>query len=137
MAQQGLWNVARKKMLQDRGALLLEGGDIVREYKAMHEDKFLGVCFREDVEDIEERRKNREEKAREEESRSGDRKVEREKERTVIKRVCVNLTSSDGFEEFSPADDSGSFGCSWSDLYCDPCRFSECACGAVGCACCD
>ena len=33
----GLWNLAREKMLQDRGALPKEEGDIVREYKAMHE----------------------------------------------------------------------------------------------------
>ena len=31
LAQRGLWNVAREKMLQDRGALLQEEGDIVRE----------------------------------------------------------------------------------------------------------
>ena len=33
MAQKGLWNVASKKMLQDRGALPKEEGDFVREYK--------------------------------------------------------------------------------------------------------
>ena len=38
--QEGLWNVAREKMLQDRGALPSEEGDIVREYKAMHEENF-------------------------------------------------------------------------------------------------
>ena len=45
MAQKGLWNLAREKMLQDRGALL-EEGDIVREYKAMHEENYLGSWLR-------------------------------------------------------------------------------------------
>ena len=38
MAQKGLWNLAREKMLQDSGALRKEEGDVIREYKAMHED---------------------------------------------------------------------------------------------------
>ena len=50
MAQKGLWNLAREKMLQDRGALL-EEGDIVREYKAMHEENYLGSWLREVGED--------------------------------------------------------------------------------------
>ena len=33
-----VWNVAREKMLQDRGALPEEEGDTLRKYKAMHED---------------------------------------------------------------------------------------------------
>ena len=58
-AQKGLWNVAREKMLQDRGALPTEGGDIVRGYKAVHEEKILSSWLREDVEGIEERRTER------------------------------------------------------------------------------
>ena len=38
VAQKGLWNFAREKMLQDRGALPKKDGDIVRECKAMHEE---------------------------------------------------------------------------------------------------
>ena len=34
--RQEQWNFARKKTLQDRGALTKEEGDIAREYKAMH-----------------------------------------------------------------------------------------------------
>ena len=45
----GLWNLAREKMLQDRGALPKEEGDIVRQYKAMHEEKFMSSRPREDV----------------------------------------------------------------------------------------
>ena len=34
MAQKGLWNVARERMLRNRGALREDEGDTVREYKA-------------------------------------------------------------------------------------------------------
>ena len=52
MAQKGL---ARERMLQDRGAVLEEKGDIVREYKAMHEENFLSSWLTEDVEDKKEK----------------------------------------------------------------------------------
>ena len=32
MAQKGLWNLARENMLQDRGALPEEEGDVIREF---------------------------------------------------------------------------------------------------------
>ena len=48
--------------------------------------------------------------AREEESRSCKREVESEEEKTVVKRICVKPLSCGVFEEFSPMDDSGSFG---------------------------
>ena len=97
MAQKGLWNLYREKMLQDRGELPKEEGDVVREYKAMHEEDFQSSWLREDVEGIKERRKDNDEKARAEESRSGNRKVEREEEKMGIKRRCVNLISSEAF----------------------------------------
>ena len=37
MAQKGLWNLVGEKVLQDRGELPKEEGDVIREYKAMHE----------------------------------------------------------------------------------------------------
>ena len=40
-AQKELWNIAKKNMLEDRGALPREADDSPEEYKAMHEDKFL------------------------------------------------------------------------------------------------
>ena len=43
-AQKGLRNLAREKMLQDRGALPKEEGDVVREYKAMYEENFSSSC---------------------------------------------------------------------------------------------
>ena len=39
MGQEGLWNFARERMLQDRGTLSKEEGDIIRKYKVMHEEK--------------------------------------------------------------------------------------------------
>ena len=41
MEQKGLWNIAERRMLDDRGALPKEEGEIIREYKSMHEDNFL------------------------------------------------------------------------------------------------
>ena len=40
MAQKGLWNLAREKRLQERGAMPKEEGDVIREYNAMHDEKF-------------------------------------------------------------------------------------------------
>ena len=37
MAQKGLWNLAREKILREREPLPKEEGDAIREYKAMHE----------------------------------------------------------------------------------------------------
>ena len=50
MAQKGLWKVAEKSMLRDGGVLPEDEGDLVREYKAMHEENFLSSWLREDVE---------------------------------------------------------------------------------------
>ena len=56
MAQKGLWNLAREKILRERGALPMEEGDAIREYKAVHEDNFLSSWLREERR---ERRKKR------------------------------------------------------------------------------
>ena len=76
MAQKGLWNVARERILRDRGALPKEGGDLVREYKAMHEGNFLRSWLRRMWN---RRKKVMDKEAREVESRSGFGKAEREK----------------------------------------------------------
>ena len=39
MAQKELWNLARDKASQDRGALPREEGDPIREFQAMHEKR--------------------------------------------------------------------------------------------------
>ena len=48
MAKIGFWNTAKKRMLDDRGALPKEEGDLIRECKAMHEEHFLSSWLRED-----------------------------------------------------------------------------------------
>ena len=37
MAQKGLWNLAGENVMQDRGALPKDEGDVVREDEAMQE----------------------------------------------------------------------------------------------------
>ena len=49
MAQKGLRNLAREKRLQDRGALPREEGEVIMEYHAMHEEKFLSIWLRVDL----------------------------------------------------------------------------------------
>ena len=51
LAQHGVWNVARKKMLEDRGALAKEESDLVREYKAMQVEHVLGCWLWQDKAD--------------------------------------------------------------------------------------
>ena len=41
MAQKGLCNVARERMLRNRGVLSKEEGDLLRKYKATHEENLL------------------------------------------------------------------------------------------------
>ena len=41
MAQKGLWNLVREKVLQDTREWPKEEGDVIREQKAMHEENFL------------------------------------------------------------------------------------------------
>ena len=50
MTQNGLWNVAKKRMLEDRGALPKADGDVLREHQAMHEENFLSSWLKEDAE---------------------------------------------------------------------------------------
>ena len=89
MAQKGLWNVAREKLLEDRGALLREGRDQLVEYKATHKEHFFSSRLREDVVGTEEERKKMNKEAEEEENRSVKRQVEREKgENGVENKVC-------------------------------------------------
>ena len=44
--KKGLWDLARERLLQDRGALPKEEGCSVRGYKATQEEKFLSSCLR-------------------------------------------------------------------------------------------
>ena len=36
--KKGRWNIAKRKLLEDRGALPRKDGDLLREYQAMHEE---------------------------------------------------------------------------------------------------
>ena len=49
MTEKRLWNIAKKRMLEDRGALPKEDGNLLREYRAVHEENFLSSWLREDV----------------------------------------------------------------------------------------
>ena len=71
MAQNGLWNIVKKRMLRDRGAVPKEDGDLLREYQSIHEENFPSIWLREDVEGKEEERKRLNEEAEREESKSG------------------------------------------------------------------
>ena len=70
MAQNELWKIAKKKMVEDRGASPREDGALLLEHQAMHEDNFLSCWLREDVEGKEERESLNEE-AKQEESKRG------------------------------------------------------------------
>ena len=72
-------------MLQDRGALLKEESDMVREYKAMHEGNVPSSWLRKDREDKKGRK----------------REAYRENETVIVKRRCVNLVSTEAFDIFS------------------------------------
>ena len=102
VAQKALWNIARDKKLEDRGAFPEEDGHQLRKYRAMLEENFLSSWLREDVEvRIAEMEKWNEE-AKQEESKSGKREVEREEERMVIKRRCVNRVPAMSSRNFVP-----------------------------------
>ena len=88
MAQKDLCDLAREKMLQDRGALFLEEGDHFREHKAMLQDNFLSSWLREDGEGKKERKMevdgNQRRGERKEEKRRGER---RERHGVCLKKV--------------------------------------------------
>ena len=128
VAQKGLWNPARERtMLQDRGALLEEEGDVVREYKAMHADNFLSTWLREDVERKEERRSNVNKETREEVSRTGKREGKKGEDETVgVKEGVSTLFPVMMFRNSVIGEDSDSCGNSWGDLLGDHCGLSDC-----------
>ena len=113
MVQKGLENIAKKRMLEDRGALPREDGDLLREYHALHEGYFLSSWLREDVEGKEEERERLNKEAKEEESKSGKTEVEGEREGAEIKRICIDRLSSKVVEVFCPVSEVESAGNSW------------------------
>ena len=101
-AKKGLWNTAKKRILEDRGALLEEEGDLIREYNAMQKENFLSSWLRDSTGDEADKREkvNREE-AKEEGSKHGMRKLEGEMERVpvVCERTCYESHSGMNSEE--------------------------------------
>ena len=57
----------------------------------------------------------------------------REEETSVIKRRCVNPFYGDAIGEFSPMDESGTFGNSCGDLFGDSCGCSMCELAVSSC----
>ena len=120
MAQQVLWNISREKSLQERGAMPKEEGDVVREWNAMHEEKFFRSWLREDLVGKKERRKKVDEKIREEVSKKGKREEEgkrdgekEENETVSAERRCVGFISNVAFDIFLSR---GGFGELWCFL---------------------
>ena len=66
MAQKGLCNITTKRILEDRGALPKEDGDLLRGFQAMHEENCLSSRLREDVEGEEEEKERLNEEAKQE-----------------------------------------------------------------------
>ena len=90
LAQTGLWNIAKKRMLEGRGALPKADGDLLCEHQATHKENFLSRWLREDVKGKEERKRLNEE-AKQEDSKSGNREVAGERERVENKRCLDRL----------------------------------------------
>ena len=102
MAQKGLWNLAKEKILRERGVLPKEEGDAVREYKAVHEENFLSSWAREDGREKEEGTVGMGNESKEE--RSEKRRREREKEENgtgSVKRRCDGFVSVEAFQNSS------------------------------------
>ena len=58
MAQKGLCNITKKRMLEDSGAVPRQDVDLLSENQAMHAENFLSSWLREDVEGKNEEKKN-------------------------------------------------------------------------------
>ena len=99
MARKGLWNVAKEKMLEDRGALPMEDGDRLRECKAMHGPKQStegqgGNAQKKGGRIWTQRQERRKAKVVKERWR--------QRLKTVVKRRCLNPFSRDNFGDFCP-----------------------------------
>ena len=57
-----LWNIAHTRVLEGRGAVSKEDGDLFREYQTMREENFLSSWLRDDVE-VTTRRRGHEQKS--------------------------------------------------------------------------
>ena len=93
---------SQKRMLEDRGTLSREDGDLLREYQAMHEENFLGSWLREVVEGKEEEREKMNKEAREEEKKVGiERWREKGKGLGLAAKESVRIVCLAKFSRFS------------------------------------
>ena len=120
MAEKRAKNFAKKRCLEDRGALPEEDGNQLRECRAMHEENFLSSWPREDVEERKAEMERLNEEAKQEKSKSERIEVEREGERVEIKRMCLNRVFSGFFENFSPMTEWRVMVIPWVLLVCVP-----------------
>ena len=105
--KKGLWSLETEKMLQDRGALPEEEGDVVREYKAMHDEIFLSSWLRDVGEDKKEREMDADSETKELVSKKRTREEEKEENETEIVKIrCVNPVSTEAFDIFCQGEDS-------------------------------
>ena len=51
MAPKEMWNIAKKRMVEDGGAVPKEDGNLLREFEAKHEEHFLNSWLRDSTED--------------------------------------------------------------------------------------
>ena len=102
MALKGIRNVAREKMLGDRGALAKGDGNQSMEYKALHEENVLSCWLREDVQGGKDDMQGGCQKM--EKMKGKKKEKEREEEKTVIKIMCVSPISWDVCGEVGPLD---------------------------------
>ena len=118
MAQKGMWNLAREKILRERGALQMEEGDATREYMDMHEENFLSSWLREDGREKDERTVDMSNENEEERGEKRRREGEKEENETVtVKRRCDGFVSVESSAIFSQGRDLESCGdLSWEDL---------------------
>ena len=105
-------------MLRDRGALPKEEGDVIGEYKAMHEENCLSSWLREDGKEKEEKLRKQARRPKKRGAKKRRREEEEEENETgSVKRSCVGFVSVEAFDIFSQGRDLESCGgLSWKDL---------------------
>ena len=115
-------------ILQDRRELPEEEGDVIREYKAMHEEKILSCWLREDGKEKKERTMEIGKESTEEMGKKRRREEEKDENETgSVKRLCVGSLSVEAFDIFSQGRDlERCGGLSWSDLLDKPEDMSDC-----------
>ena len=96
----------KREMLQDKGALHKEDGDVTKEYKSMHEENFLSSWLRKDEEDKKERTMEVDRETKEEMGKKWIRDEEKgENETVIVERRCVNPVSTEAFDISSQGED--------------------------------